>query len=86
MGTDACVGPCAGERGWQFFLIASTLSVKRNAAQSEAMGGGAEARSPQGKHAQKHLEEQVRKALRNVLPPPTSTKGQREAQMVRNLK
>lgn len=85
MGTDACAGPCAAERGWQFFLIASTLSVKRNAAQSEAKGGGAEGRSPQGKTAQKHLEEQVRKALRNVLSLPTSTKGQREAQMIRNL-
>lgn len=86
VGTDAWVGPCAGERGWQFFLIASTLSVKLNAAKSAANGGGAEGRSPKGKEVQKHLEEQVRKALRNVLSLPTSTKGQREAQTVRNWK
>ena len=29
VGTDACAGPCAAERGRQFFLIASTLSVER---------------------------------------------------------
>lgn len=34
VGTDAWVGPRAGERGWQFFLIASTPSVKLNAAES----------------------------------------------------
>lgn len=48
-------------------------------------GGGAEGRSPQGKTAQKHLEEQVGKALRNALSLPTSAEGRREAQMVRNL-
>ena len=84
--TDAGVGPCAGERGWQFFLTASTRSVKRNAAESEANGGGAEGRSPKGKEGQTHLEEQEREALRTVLSLPTSTKGRREAQTVRDLK
>ena len=37
-----------------------------------------------GETAQKHLEGQVRKALGSVRPLPTSTKGQREAHMVRN--
>ena len=48
VGTDACAGPCAAERTAVLSDCLYTLSGT-DAAQSEAKGGGAEGRPPQGR-------------------------------------